>query len=362
MYLSCTRPRLADRLPAWLYPPCAVRCHARSLHAYEFVELLLRCSARYCTEKHLKRSGGRKLKHKARDRAQRASTGHTISGHILHARMAKEREKDARRKAKQGHDLEGGDGGLPLSECLHTLLADHVLRRSCSHASMTEGDWVFCSPTLHSLATEFRVPLERLFRYYSVDKPATIVSSGDSRDGSGGAQQFWKVRSLELLDDTMDFNELYCWLSRFELLDATFTPKDAARLFTRVTGSDEIVAQVHKNNRDSEMVLDEFLEFLFSMALAHTKPAPSLEQRAHKLSKAMRVRGFLMKRVLSKAAEEMPIESKALVKAVGARLGAGEGYDGIDSEEEELTGQALEAVQLLGVAAADDDGGVSIPS
>ena len=129
-----------------------------------------------------------------------------------------------------------------------------------------------------------------------------------------------------------------------------------------MTGSDEIVAQVHKNNRDSEMVLDEFLEFLFSMALAHTKLAPSLEQRAHKLSKAMRVRGFLMKRVLSKAAEEMPIESKALVKAVGARLGAGEGYDGIDSEEEELTGQALEAVQLLGVAAADDDGGVSIPS
>ena len=34
-----------------------------------------------------------------------------------------------------------------------------------------------------------------------------------------------KVRSLELLDDTMDFNELYSWLDKFELFDHNFRPK-----------------------------------------------------------------------------------------------------------------------------------------
>ena len=37
--------------------------------------------------------------------------------------------------------------------------------------------------------------------------------------------------------------------------------------YTGVTGSREIVAQKHKNNADSEMVLDEFSEFIFSLAI-----------------------------------------------------------------------------------------------
>ena len=33
------------------------------------------------------------------------------------------------------------------------------------------------------------------------------------------------------------------------------------------------MAQIHKNNADSEMILDEFIEYLFMVCLVHTKPA-----------------------------------------------------------------------------------------
>ena len=43
--------------------------------------------------------------------------------------------------------------------------------------------------------------------------------------------------------------------------------------------------------------------------------------------------------------EALRLKEKGLANEVGANLGAGEGYDGIDSEEEELTGEALVEVQ-----------------
>ena len=49
--------------------------------------------------------------------------------------------------------------------------------------------------------------------------------------------------------------------------------------------------------------------------------------------------------MLPVAADEMPVDSKDLANEVGAKLGAGEGYDGIDSEEEELTGEVMLEVQ-----------------
>ena len=254
------------------------------------------------------------------------------------------------RKKLAEQSVKSGAGGksaplLRLIDCFHAFLSDNLLRFSCTHHTMTVDDWTFCSPPLQELATDFRVPLERIFRYYSVDKPNSVVHAAGS--GTAPSQQFWKVRSLELLDDTMNFNELYRWLEKFELFTPDFKPKHAQKLFARVTGSDEIVAHVHKNNADSEMILDEFIEFLFMVALMHTKPAQSDGSRRKQIvpSKSLRIRKFLQDVVLPVAADEMPVDSKALANEVGAKLGAGEGYDGIDSEEEELTGEVMLEVQ-----------------
>jgi hypothetical protein len=304
-------------------------------HVYEYVEALLRCAARYCTEKHLKRKG------KARGKSTKPPTHRTGSSHLMHGNL---RKKLAEQSVKSGA---GGKSAplLRLIDCFHAFLSDNLLRFSCTHHTMTVDDWTFCYPPLQELATDFRVPLERIFRYYSVDKPNSVVHAAGS--GTAPSQQFWKVRSLELLDDTMNFNELYRWLEKFELFTPDFKPKHAQKLFARVTGSDEIVAHVHKNNADSEMILDEFIEFLFMVALMHTKPAQSDGSRRKQIvpSKSLRIRKFLQDVVLPVAADEMPVDSKALAKEVGAKLGAGEGYDGIDSEEEELTGEVMLEVQ-----------------
>lgn len=303
-------------------------------HAYEYVEALLRCAARYCTEKHLKRKG------KARGKSTKVPSHHSGSTHNMHGNLRKKLAEQAVKSA----------GGKPppllrLSDCFHAFLSENLLRFSCTHHTMTDDDWTFCDPSLQHLATEFRVPLEKVFRYYSVAKPNTVVQTAGS--GTAPSQQFWKVRSLELLDDTMNFNELYRWLEKFELFTPEFKPKHAQKLFARVTGSDEIVAHIHKNNADSEMILDEFIEFLFMVALAHTEPAKTDDSRRKKIvpSKSLRIRKFLQDVVLPAAAAEMPVDSKALAQEVGAKYGAGEGYDGIDSEEEEFTGETLVEIQ-----------------
>lgn len=157
------------------------------LHVYEFMEALIRCAAKY---------------------------------------RAKKLQK------KKGVPVKTGQAnGVRLSDCWRELLSENLLTHSCSHESMTSDFWMFCAPIMQAMVVDFRSPLEKIFRYFSVPNPNTVVSTADS-----GVQQFWKVRSKELLDDTMDFNEIYRWLEKFDLYDANFTPKMAAKLFTRVTG------------------------------------------------------------------------------------------------------------------------------
>lgn len=118
--------------------------------------------------------------------------------------------------------------------------------------------------------------------------------------------------------------------------------QEAARLFTRVTGSDEIVAQRHKNNADSELVLDEFFKYLFHLALAHTTGATKGAGGAKRLiPPATRFSTFLTQRVLKRATQEMPVDRAALARAVGANTEVGSGYDGIESVDEQFTGEAL---------------------
>eukprot|EP01051_Picozoa_sp_SAG22_P007531 SAG22_NODE_534_length_9397_cov_22.325231_2_plen_184_part_00 len=75
-------------------------------------------------------------------------------------------------------------------------------------------------------------------------------------------------------DDTFDLNELLGLFEDLELYDAKLTPKVLAKLFTDITRQGQIVAQKHKNNNDSEMILDEFIELVFRCATRHTDTTP----------------------------------------------------------------------------------------
>ena len=158
----------------------------------------------------------------------------------------------------------------------------------------------------------------------------------------------------------MNFNELYVWLDRFQLMDPQFKSHDAARLFTTITGSDEIVAQVHRNNADSEMILDEFIEFLFSLGIEKKlKRERSLNRQddGKKFEPADAVRIFLEKTVLPQAAREMPIAGSALINAVGKQKDDSEGYDAIDCEEEVAICITIDefCIQIDGFCIQNDD-------
>ena len=56
------------------------------------------------------------------------------------------------------------------------------------------------------------------------------------------------------------------------MLDAKLDPRKVKDTFQDITGAAEVVAGVHKNNRQTEMIYDEFLECLVRCALV-LKPA-----------------------------------------------------------------------------------------
>ena len=300
------------------------------LHAYEFVEAIIRCAVKYRAKK-LQKARGASIK-------------------------------------------TGSEAGVLVGDCFRQLLSQNLLAHACSHEAMSADFWMFAAPAVQALVADYRVPMEKIFRYFSVPDPNTIVSVPGS-----GVQQYWKVRSKQLLDDTMDFNEIYRLLEKFELYDANFTPRDACKLFTRVTGAyilrknarkrererrqspgvacpsltyticpfawatfrccvvaagcDEIVAQIHKNNNDSEMILDEFMWFFFLVCMAKKKRR-SAGQTVEGVVKIVRL--FLDEEILAKTSiAGMPVATKALKADVGRKPRVGD-YDGIAREYEEV--------------------------
>ena len=165
------------------------------VHAYEFFEAILRVSVAYGVQKMQTKKG-------------RSST----------------KKGGKKNSSSHGGGGGGGGGGLRLSDCFHAMLSENLLRHSCSHApSMSERDWVYCSPSIQALAAEYRIVLEKIFRYFSVDDPDQVV------DG----QLFWKARSRELLDNCLSFNEILTMCQDMDLFDANFTPKHAVALYKR---------------------------------------------------------------------------------------------------------------------------------
>ena len=94
-------------------------------------------------------------------------------------------------------------------------------------------------------------------RYYSVPNPKASIQIRDDQQ-----VQLWKVRTASLLDNELDFNEVFEMFESLGLLDYNLTPKVLCALYVQVTGQVGTMDHVHKNNVDNVMVLDEFLEMM----------------------------------------------------------------------------------------------------
>lgn len=96
---------------------------------------------------------------------------------------------------------------------------------------------------------QYRAPLEKVYRYFSVPNPKAGVQTRD-----GKTMPLWKVRSASLLDNVFDFNELLGMFEKCGLFEIPMLPKPLGIIFETVTGQNGIAYQVHKNNNVSKPV------------------------------------------------------------------------------------------------------------
>ena len=91
-------------------------------------------------------------------------------------------------------------------------------------------------------------------------------------------------------------------LQTCEVLDARLDPRKVKDLFQEVTGASEVVAGVHKNNRQTEMTYDEWIEFLVRCALV-LKPADNSKEEPSLLD---HVRTFIDDMIFQRCAQSVP--------------------------------------------------------
>lgn len=93
------------------------------------------------------------------------------------------------------------------------------------------------------------------------------------------------------------------------------------------------MAQIHKNNKNSEMILDEFMWYMV-LVCTEKKKRRSAGQSVEGIAKL--VRQFYDEEILAKApAAGMPLSSNSLKSDVGRKPTIGH-YDGIAREEQEI--------------------------
>ena len=97
------------------------------------------------------------------------------------------------------------------------------------------------------------------------------------------------------------------------------------------------MAQIHKNNNDSEMILDEFIWYFVLVCMAKKKRR-SAGQSVEGIVKM--VREFYDEEILTRASVAgMPVSANSLKSDVGRKPEMG-AYDGIAFEEEEMDPKA----------------------
>ena len=196
-----------------------------------------------------------------------------------------------------------------LANCFDTFLADVVFPHACTH-SYDPIHWRYHTKKMQACMAKYRAPLEKIYRYFSVPNPKAGVQTRD-----GQQMPLWKVRSASLLDNVFDFNEVFEMFEKAELFDVSMLPKKLCHLFEQVSWQHGILAQVHKNNNDNVMILEEFFELMMRVALAYSgteayrgqSPEECVDQYMHDL--------------FQKCTMVMPINKQVLIKSMGQEQG-----------------------------------------
>lgn len=174
-------------------------------------------------------------------------------------------------------------GCTTLHQCFQHLLAEHLLPLSCSHDNTDALRWQILTTRSQIVLRKYKSSLEHVFRYFAVDHRAKHAHGRALGRGVGGASDphhskematFWRSKSKDVMDDTMSFNEI---LRLFDSINLTgddgaasqITPAKLAKLYAHVTNDGHILSMVCKANESSEMVIDEFVEMIARIAVAH---------------------------------------------------------------------------------------------
>lgn len=204
-----------------------------------------------------------------------------------------------------------------LANCFDTFVGEQLRPHACQHEP-TNGCydalfWEYHSPDVAAVMERYKAPLEKVYRYFSVPNPKAGVQGRN-----GKALPLWKVRTASLLDNLCDFNEILELFTKCGLFELPMLPKPLGIIFETVTGQSGLAYQVHKNNNDNVMVLEEFYQLMFRVAMAYRGA------EAYRGKTSAQVIDTYMVDFFQKCTLVMPINKSVLVKSVGAKEGMDE--------------------------------------
>ena len=208
-------------------------------HVYEFVEAVIRC-------------------------------GYRIYHHTSHERKKRQLSSHANAKSHDTHET--------VAQCLQSLLSEHILPHSCLHDSTDSTRWTLLETKTQSVLRKYKSSLEQVFRFFAVGRASRELQRQDQNKKVKGRTvhdshqstmtSYWKDRSKAILDDTMNFNEIYMLFDTLQLVGVNLNGTKLAKVYSHVTNDPAIIPSVHPDNAHSEMVLEEFMELLARLALA----------------------------------------------------------------------------------------------
>eukprot|EP01052_Picozoa_sp_SAG31_P000430 SAG31_NODE_13_length_37961_cov_21.751307_9_plen_271_part_00 len=254
---------------------------ANEAHIYEFIELLCRLAC------HIFRGSTRKL-----DKKQQLTTELHRGGWHPPTTAVKMLVS------------------VPCAQCFDQLVETVLLPHSCSHDAVSKLRWQLAARTTAKVLQRYRRGLSVVFRHMALSRQYQLDGSqyqhcgGDggsdnddpkiSRPASGSGVNLEPGTLLELMDDTLSFNEL---LRFFITAKISIKPKVLKLIWTEITGDNEIQPEHALENENTEMVLDQFVEFVGGLGLSIGSQS---------------VERFLTREFLPKACKAMDLKPGAL--------------------------------------------------
>eukprot|EP01052_Picozoa_sp_SAG31_P006334 SAG31_NODE_290_length_18324_cov_33.408889_3_plen_741_part_00 len=188
------------------------------------------------------------------------------------------------------------------------------LRKACTFEHISKHQWDFYSSHMQLIAARHRAPLEKIYRFFSLEWNESIAAVDcQAPDGTEGSLPQWKVRSATLLDEPLNFNGILDLFSKCLLLNADCTAKKLSVIFKGITGDQEVMAQVHKNNTPKVISLDGFLQFMMVTALSSSQEK--------KLPATDRIEKWLNDEFYPAVTNKLPIHNKLMMQCQGLPSG-----------------------------------------